>query len=331
MSQWLVTADDSQFSVDGVGELKQLATEGKVRASDMVQRPGSSEWVYAGELTELSGLFSDSSPPDSDEFELKKSSSSGTIIAGILIVIALIGGGAIFTMAPKLDDGGKGIFDELSYSEMLVTEMGAPVHKEADAGSPVVANLAKDEKVALLAKRGKFYRTRTSAGQEGWIASNKVIPGYLLAGIEVRAELDPLYNPDRYVEIANSSWIQLPDQREDKITVFQFHLRNRAQYVMTDLVLLATVKDAKGSVLEKLEIPIEGDIPSDGSTWVGTLGAEEKTEPSRSMTKYTLNEMAEDDPELQLRYSDGVEVIMTSEEFTDATIDILELRAKPRS
>jgi hypothetical protein len=329
MSQWLVTANDSQFSVDGIGELKQLATEGKLTEGDMVQRPDTTDWVYAGELTELSGSFSGSGA-DSEELELRKSGMGSAIVVGILLVIVLIGGAAIFTMAPRLDDDSSGIFDELSYSEMLVTEMGAPVHKEADGGSPVVANLAKDEKITLLAKRRDFYRMRTAGGQEGWVASNKVIPGYLLAGIEVRTELDPLYNPDRYVEIANSSWIQLPDQREDKITVFQFHIRNRAQYVMTDLILLATVKDAKGSVIEKLEIAIEGDIPSDGSTWVGTLDAEDKSEASRSLTKHMLNELAGDDPELQLRFSDGVKVKMNSTDFTEASIDILELRAKPK-
>jgi hypothetical protein len=329
MSQWLVTANDSQFSVDGLVELKQLAAEGKLTAGDMVQRPDTTVWVYAGELSELSDSFG-GADPDSEDFEIPKSSIGSNVVIGILLVVLLIGGGAIFTMAPRLDDGSTSIFDELSYTEMLVTEMGAPVHKEADAGSPVVTNLTKDEKITLLAKRRDFYRMRTASGLEGWIASNKVIPGYLIAGIDVRTELDPLYNPDRYVEIANSSWIQLPAQREEKITVFQFHIRNRAHYVMTDLVLLATVKDAKGSVIEKLEISIEGDIPSDGSTWVGTLGAEDKDEASRSLTKHTLNELAEEDPELQLRFSDGVEVKMTSTDFTEASIDILELRAKPK-
>jgi hypothetical protein len=331
MSQWLVTASDSQFAVEGISELKQLATEGKITAGDMIQRPGESEWIYAGEITELAACLGEVSDPDTDEFGSKKSSAMGFVIAGVLLVIFAVGAGAIFTMAPKLDDSSSGIFDELNFSEMLVTEAGAPLHKTPDASSAVVGNLIKDSKIELLSKRRGFYRTRGPGGAEGWVAANKVIPAYLIAGGEVREEMDPLYNPERYVEVANARWSQLPDQRKDQITVFQFHLRNRAQYVMTDLVILATVKDANGSVVEKIEISVEGDIPADGSTWVGTLGAEDKKGPGQNLTQHTMKTMATDDPDLQLRYSDGLEVKMTASDFTDASIDIVELRARPRS
>jgi hypothetical protein len=331
MSQWLVTANDSQFAVEGLGDLKQLAKEGKITAGDMVQRPGASDWVYAGEISELADFLESGADPDTDEFGSKKSSVMGMVIGVVLLLVAVLGGGAIFTMAPKLDNSSNGIFDELSYSEMLVTEAGAPLHKAPDGSSAVVGNLEKDSKIALLSKRRGFYRTRSTNGIEGWVAANKVIPAYQIAGGEVREEMDPLFNPERYVEVANARWSQLPDQRKDQITVFQFLLRNRAQYVMSDLIILATVKDANGSVLETIEISIEGEIPADSSTWVGTLAAEDKAGPKRLLTKRAMENMDEANPELevQLRYSDGVEVQMTSVEFTDASIDILELRAIP--
>ena len=45
---------------------------------------------------------------------------------------------------------------------------------------------------------------------------------------------------------------------------------------MTDLVLLATIKDAKGNELEKVEIPVEGVIGPKESTIEGTLGPHEE-------------------------------------------------------
>ena len=107
---------------------------------------------------------------------------------------------------------------------------------------------------------------------------------------------------------------------------------------MTDLVLLATIKDAKGHELEKVEIPVEGVIGGRESTMVGTLGPpEEKGKPApdapvetaRVLTSSTFDEMAQTDPDLQLRWTSGVEVEMATQEFTNAEIDILELRAVP--
>ena len=112
-------------------------------------------------------------------------------------------------------------------------------------------------------------------------------------------------------------------------------LGNDSMYDMTDLVLLATIKDSKGNELERVEIPVEGIIPSEGETMVCTMkppeGApegEEEVEP-RSMTDHSFQLLAHDDPDLWLLYADGVEVEMTTLDFTEATIDLLELRAVP--
>jgi hypothetical protein len=100
---------------------------------------------------------------------------------------------------------------------------------------------------------------------------------------------------------------------------------------MSDLVILATIKDAKGQELDTVEIPIEGLIPSKSRTMVGTLKPEDapEEEPGRKLTTFSFNKLAEDDPELQLQWTSGVEVEMDTEEFTNAEIDILELRAVP--
>jgi hypothetical protein len=101
---------------------------------------------------------------------------------------------------------------------------------------------------------------------------------------------------------------------------------------MTDLVILTTIKNAKGSVIEEIEIPIEGEIPTNGTTMVGTLGpgkdAEEGT-PNRFLTEVTFKELSANDPDLQERWSPGLEVTMTVQDFDNANVDIVELRAVP--
>jgi hypothetical protein len=229
---------------------------------------------------------------------------------------------------------------------MIVTSPAASLVAEPTDGSRSVASVAKDETLELLAKRGEFYKAKTKAGVEGWIPMTQVIPMYQLGSVDVKQEYDPLYNPDRYVEVENARWMQLPGdkpgQELSNVTVFDFVLSNTSKYPMTDLKIVATIKDAQGHELEKVEIPVEGVVPPDDSTFVGTLGTEPVDEngqpkkkkdpnapPDRVMTTWTFEQMAAGDPELQLRYSSGVAVEMKTEAFANAEIDVVELRAAP--
>ncbi|MBT3220648.1 MAG: hypothetical protein HN348_16300, partial [Proteobacteria bacterium] len=297
----------------------------------MIQPPGATDWVYASEVAELKGVFPVPEDIESDEWRPKSNAAMYPVIVGVvltgILIVAGIAIAVLFTQLPTgeetlLGDGG------LSYSEMLTTE-ATEMLADPDSRSRTVSTLKKDQVLELMAKRDDFYRARTKGGAEGWVAYDAVVPMYQLGGAEVREEMDPLYNPDHYVDVENARWSQLPDQVEESITVFQFVLQNSSRYEMTDLILLATIKDDKGSVLEKVEIAIEGVIPTEGRTFVGTLAGEEKDDPKRSLTSHSLDLEAEVDPELQLRYSDGVEVKMTTLNFTEANIDILELRAIP--
>src|SRR5690606_29531344 len=159
----------------------------------------------------------------------------------------------------------------LTYSEMVVTNDGVSLLAAPEPNGTVVQPVARNTVLDLLAKRSDYYRARTKTGTEGWVRYDQVIPMYQLGGEEVREEYDPLYNPDRYVEVANGRWMQLPEQTEDRTTVFEFQLANESEYAMTDLVIQITIKDAKGHELEKVEVPIEGIIPPKGNTMVGTL------------------------------------------------------------
>lgn len=332
MAQWLVTQGSNQFTVDGLSDLMALAQKGKLAGGDMIQPPGATDWVYAAEIPELKAMLVPSTDDDTDEhYGRNRMALAAPMIAAVLGGIAVVGGIAMFFLFQQLPGSNDSLLGAggLSYSEMLVTDKGAQLLADPK-GSRSVGALKKDQTLTLLAKRGDFYKARTEDGKEGWIGVTQTIPMYQLGGAEVREEYDPLYNPDRYVEVVNASWLQLPEQNDEEvITVFQFLLNNESAYPMTDLVILATIKNEKGHELEQVEIAVEGIIPANSGTMVGTLAAEDEEEPSRLLTNYSFRLLAKDDPELQLRFSDGVEVPMTSQNFTNANIDLIELRAEP--
>lgn len=334
MAQWLVTQGDHQFSVDGMARLKGMAQAGQLAPGDMIQPPGSNEWVYASELPELRKLIESNHVAD----EPRRGGNPvllgllGLVFAGVLAA----GGFGVFVYANQLAVERVGILGEkgLKFTEMIVTGEGVALLDEA-GGTRTVGSVAKDEVLGLLAKRGDFYRARTKGGVEGWVRTNQVIAMYQYGGAEVRREFDPLYNPDRYIEVSNASWTELPDKKEGTITVFRFQLSNPTKYDMTDLVLQASIKDGQGHEMNKVEFRVEGVVPADGTALVGTLAPEAASggaepEPKRVMTDVTLATLAEQDPDVQLRFSDGVEVPVQTTDFVSAEIDVVELRAIPR-
>lgn len=332
MSQWMITQGDQQFPVGGLADLKGMAERGELKAGDLIQPPGTTEWIYAAEVPQLASLFK-----HEDDAPAKRGPSLLLpLVAVALGGVVLLFGGASLYMAQHLPTGKEKMIGDggLAYSQMIVTSAGESLRAEADPKASTTVPLKKDEVLDLLAKRGDFYRARTLNGAEGWIPEDAVIPMYQLAGAEVKHEYDPLYNPDRYIEVANANWQQLPPDRKRpdvRVTVFQFDLHNQSQYTMTDIVLQATVKDAKGSEVSKIEFEVEGEIPAQTTTLVGTLKPEEGDPEAkrRLLTNYTFSLMSEQDPELQLRYVDGVEVEFGEEEFTNANIDIIEIRSVP--
>jgi len=268
---------------------------------------------------------------DLDDLDLPKKGTSPGLLAAILGLVVLVGGGFMWHYYQQLgnikpligEDGG------LQYSEMLVTGDAVMLRSNPEGSSGGQA-LSKNAKLTLLAKRGEFYKARTATGGEGWVGVSDVIPMYMLGGQDVRDEFDPLYNPDRYMDVKNANWMQL-DLQNTQQTVFNFMLKNQSQYDMADIILLATIKDSRGKELERLEIPIEGIIPAWEQSMVGTLGPESDDEEAgkRLITNYTFEKLAEEDQDLQLRFSDGAEVEMKTADFTEANIDILEVRAVP--
>ena len=126
--------------------------------------------------------------------------------------------------------------------------------------------------------------------------------------------------------------MQLPDQREENVTIFQFLLQNKSKFKMTDIRLLATIRDKNDRVIETQEIAIQGTIPDHDGVHVGTLKADPKDPDSTAqlMTTSMLESLLKEDESLMSRWSDGVELAMESEGFVEANIDLLQVRAIPK-
>jgi len=310
-----------------LSELKQLATDGTILSSDMIQPPGASEWLYAAEIPELKGLLKEGSGGDVGDDDWKKSSGGARKVL-ILVLLGLLAGGGfgLYQSAKEMPDyDNMNLLDNLELTEMLVTEPQAPLLDQPNGAK--TGTLVKDSKLQLLGKQGPWYEIRSEGGQQGYVAVDHVVPGYFFADKRTQENYDPLYNPDRYVFVKNSSWMQL-DQQNRNLTIFQFLLQNKAKFAMTDIILLATIKDKNGKVLEEVQIPIEGEIPPYDSVMVGTLSPAPRDREGvpRNLTQSMFDTLSEEDPELQLRWSIGVEVEMQTPGFTEANIDLLQLR-----
>jgi len=337
MARWLVTQRDRQFTAADLAELKELAQGGRIGPGDLIQPPGASDWLYAIELPELKGLVKrDLSAADDDLDGVRKGVPTGVLVAAALLITA--GGGYfMYDYANKIQDTNLELLGEegLKLTEMLVTAPdGAPLSGKPDGSGGAVGTAEKNSTVQLVAKRGDRYQVRTETGAEGWVTVDDVIPAYFFADKDTRKDYDPIYNPDHYVLVKNASWMQLPDQRSENITVFEFLLQNKSKFDMTDIILLATIKDKRDNILETKEVVIEGTVGRYDGTMVGSLqpDKDDKDGETRLMTTSYFRELAKADPEaeLEMRWASGIEVTMESEGFVEANIDLLQIRAMAR-
>ena len=349
MANWLVNRGDSQFAVDGLGELTDLANRGELDAGDLIQPEGATDWLYAIEIPELKDRVKSSILEDDDDIEFRKRGGGMAIRAvGYLVFAAmflggLAGMGYFYTQLPEGDEALVGEGGALKYTE-LVTLAPTPLLSEADPAAKPVGNLSKDEVVDLLAKRGGYYKARTKGNVEGWVKVDDMLAVYQMGGEKERAKRDPLYNPDQYASVSNANWTIL-DQEGNTTATFRFQLQNTSKFDMTDLKLQAVIKDSKGTEVSSVEFAIEGIIPKEGSTLVGTFppsdeevkqAERDKVEPppAKLMAYHTFDEWAQtleekEQEDAYLRWLDGVEVEV-DERFVEATVRIVELRAIPK-
>ena len=333
MSRWLVTQGDHLFSAADLNELKNLARAGRIGAGDMVQPPGASDWLYASEVPELTELFSDADDPVDDDLDWDIPKRRNKVPLAILFLgILAFGGYGMFNYGQKLpsqkDLGILGGNSGMNLTEMIASS-DVSIRAQPDPSASTVGTIAKDSIIKLLGKRGDWYQVQNESGASGFVQTDTVVPAYYFADAETRQSYDPVYNPDRYVFVKNSSWMQLPDQREENITIFQFLLQNKSKFGMTAIKLLATIKDKNDRIIETKEIAIDGLIPAHDGVMVGTLKpADDDPEGThRLMTTSLFEAMVKQDPGLMSRWSDGVEIAMESEGFVEANIDLLQVRA----
>jgi hypothetical protein len=337
MARWLVTDGDRQFSAKDISELEELARRGEISAGSMIQPPGASDWLYATEVPELKGLVRarPSSATDDDDFRPPRGNGVRNVLLALLGAAILVGGWYFYHWASNITDveelsliGGPG---GLELTEMLVTADQASLHRDPSASSAKLSNLFKDQRIGLLAKRNDWYQVEAD-GQRGWVNVDDVVPAYFFADARERENYDPIYNPDRYLFVHNPHWMKLPpdDPDHENVTVFQFLLKNDSKFEMKDIKLLATIKDSGGRVLEEKEITVEGSVPRLYDTAVGTVNPpdDQKDGPKRLMTYSSFSRMMKGQPDEEwMRWADGIEVYMSSANYAEADIKLLQATA----
>lgn len=345
MTQWVINRGDSHFRVDGLAELARLAKQGDIDAGDLIQPEGADDWLYAIEIPELASIVK--SDFDDDDIPVRKGMGGAIkgVLYGVFGLMILGGIGGMIHFYGQLPTGDESLLGEggtLKYTELIVLT-DANLYKEPDEKSQVLTVVPKDSQAELLAKRATFYKARFQ-GKEGWLKVDDTLAVYQMGDEKIKRKLDPLYNPDQYTKVTSASFTTIEDD-ENNIGTFRFMLENSSDYNVTDLRLLAVIKDSKGAEVASREFAIEGFIPMRGGTMVGTLPptedevkaaekAQEEPPPARIMT-YSFFEKEivqgledEEQEELYLRFKDGID-IEVDESFTEAEVRIVELRAVP--
>ena len=161
MGQRLVNQQDNQFGVNGLEELRKLASEAKLWPGDMIQPEGAADWIYAVEIPELQDVLK--AVDDDDDFEFRRRGTGLRVgLAGIFLCVAVCGFSAMgyfFTQLPTGEERLLGEGGALAYTEMLMTS-AAPLRKEAKPNGTQIVALQKDQVLDLMAKRDNFYKAR---------------------------------------------------------------------------------------------------------------------------------------------------------------------------
>jgi hypothetical protein len=264
---WRITRGDQQFTVKDVAELKLMGVGGKIRSGDLIQRPGTGEWLYATEVPELKGLIKIKAV-DEDEIDFVKP-GSGNVLRALLwllgVAIIVVGFGVlwhIWTHAPNSAD--QALFGDgpnaLGPLDALATEY-ATLLAEPDGKAKQVGEVKKDTRVKMLRKLGDFYEVEAPDGSTGWLGIAQVVPGYKFRQ-ELSDKYDPLFNPDRYLQMANYSWVPRDDPKLPKeLTDMMFQLANPTEYGMQGVILKITFYDGKDTVIDTVNYEVPRILP----------------------------------------------------------------------
>lgn len=337
MSRWMINVRGQSFSAASMDELRQLAKKGELGGGDIIQPPGATEWLYAVEIPELkSSLRPD--PMEGIDVDASAGGMSPMVkgaVAGAMVLASLGMWGyalqlrsAIPTEKLEIHDasGSKG----MSYKEVLITAEGTSLKADASPSAADVGPLTKNERAELLGKRGGWYRLRFN-GQEGYAPVDAVLPAYYMADERTKLDFDPIYNPDKYLYVGNASWTMPVEKAKKGLSDMAASLQNDSKFPMTDITIVATLKDAAGNVITEKEIKVEGEVPPNRADMIGTLmpAKGDKTTPPRIMFTNTFEKIVAEDPKAAERWLDVVEIAVGTEQTSEASVVIAEVRAVP--
>lgn len=271
---WRITRGNDQFQAKDVAELKLLAIGGKIKAGDLIQPPGRSDWLYATEVPELDGLIKAPAMDDDDDWSRKRSPNNAVRILAILIGIGIVASGfygLYWVYENRPDATQTTLFGEhenaLNPLEALATEHAALL-KSPDSGSQSIGDVKKDDRVMLVRKLGDFYEVTTGDGTTGWLGTGQVIPGYKFDQ-ELSNKYDPLFNPDNYLQLMNYSWTPSGEEDEpETLTNMLFELSNPTDYGMQGVMLRVTFKDGSDNNIDVKNIEVPRLLPPNGDLFV---------------------------------------------------------------
>ena len=278
MARWLVNQKDRQFASQDMDELKRLATDGSIGPFDMIQPPGATDWLY---VCEIDGLKEIAQVANEDEDDISFRKKRKFPIPLPLILLGISGGFGYLTYTNyqtyKAVDGKRVYGDGIALSELVVLDDNTQVYKSP--GENPVATLNKEEIVGLKGKRivpteeGKeyWYEVALSGGlATGFVLSEELAAGFYLADSRTKGLYEQLYNPDQFIQVANTAWTRL-DPNNPEQTTLGLMVTNESVFDMTDLVVLTTLSDKNGKPVQEDELSVEGIIPARDTVWVGML------------------------------------------------------------
>jgi len=278
---WRITRGDQQFTVKDVAELKLMAIGGKVAASDLVQAPESSEWLYATEVPQLKGLVKAKASDDDIDFKPNRAGARKAIRSVLLLVnIGIVVGGcfALYTLyTTKPEAEGTQIFGDhegaLGPLEALATEY-ATLLSEPDSKAAKAGEVPKDSRLQLIRKLGDFYEIKLPTGETGWIGTGQLVPGYLFDQ-DLADTYDPLFNPDEYLKLSNYAWTPRGDPKlPETLTDMMFEIVNPTAYGMTGVILKLTFLDGADNVIEVKNFEVPRLVPPDDSLFLEGIEVE---------------------------------------------------------
>lgn len=337
MARWLVNQQDRQFAAQDMDELKKLVTEGSVGPYDMLQPPGATDWLYICEVDSLKDLASE---PDEVDEEISFRKKRKFPIPLPLILLAVAGGFGFLSLKNyetyKSVDGKRVFGDGLALSELVVLRDGTQVYDVPEGD--VVGTLARDEIIGLLGKRivnknnkvEYWYETQLPTSK-GFVHSSKVEAGFYLADPSTSGLYKQLYNPDQFIEVANTAWTRL-DPNNPEQTTLGLMVTNNSVFDMTDLVVLTTLSDKNNKVVQTDELRVEGIIPAKKTVWVGMLTPDASSEEeTRIMTDYHYKDLIsnEDDSMEDWTFTETLNMLVEETGTVSGRIDLIQMRSIP--